>query len=358
MENRVELGSEYNISLDQLSIKNNNLFHCLSQFKNTLYFDSGRSALKHVVQQLEEDTIVLLPEFICESVIKCFHKLKKITFYKIKNDFTIDIDDFKRKANARTKVFFIMHYFGAVQPEEVLQEIKRIANFYNSIIIEDTTHSFFSNSHTIGDYMVCSLRKWMPIPQGGVLYFENNKANVSMPHYEQSQDNQRAYGMILKDLYLKTGGDYNNTYRNIFARAETVLNNQDRPKMMSDLCKFLISCVDIGELISTRRRNYKTVKNYFKEWGVTSPCMIHEENCPLVFLLRVKNRDVLKTFLINNRIYCAVHWPFDGFKAEERQFAKELADQLISLPIDQRYSDEDMEFLIGIMKKYGGTLTF
>ena len=43
---------------------------------------------------------------------------------------------------------------------------------------------------------------------------------------------------------------------------------------------------------------------------------------------------------MEHRIYCAVHWPFDGICGEEREQARKNGDELISLPIDQRYGIE------------------
>ena len=49
----------------------------------------------------------------------------------------------------------------------------------------------------------------------------------------------------------------------------------------------------------------------------------------------MKGRDALRRRLMEHRIYCAVHWPFDGVQADERPLARKLAAQMLSLPIDQ-----------------------
>ena len=70
----MELGSEYNLSLSVLEVKEDNIFNYLSDFSKQFYFDSGRSALKHVALHLGPEEKVLLPEFICESVSSCFNR--------------------------------------------------------------------------------------------------------------------------------------------------------------------------------------------------------------------------------------------------------------------------------------------
>lgn len=44
----MELGSEFNLSLSELTVKGNNIFTFLSEYNNVIYFDSGRSALRHL----------------------------------------------------------------------------------------------------------------------------------------------------------------------------------------------------------------------------------------------------------------------------------------------------------------------
>ena len=78
----MEIGSEYNLRLESLNITKNNLINYLSPF-STLYLSSGRSALRMLYLSISDnDGYVLMPEYICDSVVKCFPKEKKI-LYKI-----------------------------------------------------------------------------------------------------------------------------------------------------------------------------------------------------------------------------------------------------------------------------------
>ena len=87
----MELGSEYDLDLNKLNISSNNLFHYLESY-NCQFFDSGRSALRHI--PFNQNKAVLLPEFICESVSNCFPS-QNIIFYNITEDLQIDLDDLK-----------------------------------------------------------------------------------------------------------------------------------------------------------------------------------------------------------------------------------------------------------------------
>ena len=206
--------------------------------------------------------------------------------------------------------------------------------------------------------MIASIRKWLPIPLGGVLYTKKAQDLPALDHIKTSSDNTRSYGMILKNLFLKNELDCNAKYRQIFTECEEKLDTSDEILQISDFSRFLISCIDIPELIAARRSNYHFLTSELQKIGLQPVCALAENDCPLVFPLRVKNRDSFRSYLMEHKIYCAVHWPFDHFRPEFRPMAQKNAETLISLPIDQRYQKNDMTYLRDIIFQYGGELLF
>lgn len=353
----MELGSEFSLSLSSLNKSDNNLEFYLKEYTDVLYLDSGRSAIRYLSRQLHEMDEVLLPEFICESVINCFN-VDKIHFYRLNNDFTVDVEDIRSKMTQNTKLIFLMHYFGAVQPENVLCEIQDIAKENQCTILEDATHSIFGYKRTIGDYVVASVRKWLPIPRGGVLFTVNDTMKLQRLNLEHCTDNEKAYGMILKDMFLNGRLDCNSEYRDIFVNSERKLDDQTKILSMSDFSQYVASCIDIVEMKQRRQRNYRYLKEQLAKLNLFAAVNLLEEDCPFVFPIRVPNRDMFRKYLIDNKIFCAVHWPADGIKEEERKEAIYNSNTLISLPIDQRYDAKHMDYMVDVIFKYGGELLF
>lgn len=345
----MELGSEYSLSLSDLHTVDDNMFRYLKEY-NCIYTDSGRSALKMLVAGMKR---VLLPEYICESVINCFDK-ENVVFYKITENCGIVESDVINKMVNGIDALFIMHYFGKVQSRDVLDKIHRVANEKGIVIIEDTTQSLFSSTKTIGDYMIASLRKWFPIPKGGVLY--SKKTLPGAVHLKKSDDNERIVAMVLKDLYLNGEVECNTVYRRIFSETEKRIDMSVKPELLSDVSRWLLSCFSVNQIIKKRKSNYMYLKEALGKIGVESVCNINREECPFVFPIRITNRDMLRQYLITQRIYCAVHWPFDGYQINSRVQAFSNARELISLPIDQRYGMTEMDYLIETLKKFGGDL--
>ena len=132
-------------------------------------FDSGRSALRFLGSKIKHK-VVLLPNYICDSVILPFKQLNyEIRFY----DIDINLKPVVNKIHSKDIGIFIhMGYFGF----NTNKDLKKIIDFMRKsgvLIVEDITHSFLSkNKHNfLSDYYLVSLRKWFGIYDGGFTHF-------------------------------------------------------------------------------------------------------------------------------------------------------------------------------------------
>lgn len=348
----MELGSNFNLLLNELNYKEKNVLYYLREYTFVAFFDSGRSALKHLVSLMGEHDRILLPEYICASVINCF-PINNMDFYSLNDDFTVNTESIKGRITSSTRYIYIMHYFGVLQPLFTLRQIREMADAHGCIIIEDTTHGFFSRSSSIGDYQICSIRKWLPIPNGGILYAKDDLLNAfHQIDYNKSTSNDRAYGMIMKSLFLEGILDCNEQYRRIFSETETQLEQQNNINLISDFSRYIITCIDTDSVRLRRRANYELLQSELEKVGLQPAIALDDDECPLVFPIRVSKRDALRQYLMARKIYCAVHWPRDGVMEDQRTFAVDCSDQLLSLPIDQRYGEEEMDYLAEVVKEY------
>ena len=352
----MELGSEYSLSISELDVKENNVFKYLNEY-NAEYFDTGRSALKAILAMLSQTSgTILVPEYMCESVIKCY-AIDKVVFYKIRDDFGIDEDDLMRKIDASVSILFVMNYFGAVNSNTILKKIREAAEVFHFIVIEDVTHSLFSSKASIGDYMVASLRKWLPVPGLGVVYSKKNiPIEIDCSRYNKSRDNEKISAMILKNMYISGQLDCNSTYREIFADCEMRIDNQKEISAASDLSVFIAKCFDVNDIINKRRNNYSYLKGRLlgTEFAPVNKIDIETE-VPFTYVIKLadkEKRDSLRKYLIDNRIYCAVHWPTDGICENERVGHVNNAKTLLSLPIDQRYGSAEMNHLLNVILSF------
>lgn len=350
----MEIGSNYELDVQALKQTDDHIFSYLNR-ADTLYLDSGRSVIR-ALNPLLEKGLILLPNYICESVVRAFGDSFEIQFYRVNEDFSIDLEDLRRKINEKVKAVYIMNYFGLVQAENLLYQILKLKETYHFLIIEDTTHSIFSELHTVGDYCICSLRKWFPIADGGVLYTKKGLLAHFECTFPKKKPSRVFDAMILKHWFLEGKVDSNQLYRMLYQEEEKKLDEQQKIYGISDLSRSLLQYISVIEVIDKRRQNYAQMLQYFEQYSKQGirPVFENVDFVPFVFPIYVEKRDKLREYLMEHQIYCAVHWPLVGTGLCGDIDAEYKANHILSLPIDQRYGEEHMAYLCQILDGFEG----
>jgi hypothetical protein len=65
----------------------------------------------------------------------------------------------------------------------------------------------------------------------------------------------------------------------------------------------------------------------------------------------------LRKFLINNRVYVAKYWPKLAAPPKLTNFTeRQLLNNLLALPIDQRYSTNEIQYVLNLIKTHFNVL--
>ncbi|MFH1401945.1 MAG: aminotransferase class I/II-fold pyridoxal phosphate-dependent enzyme [Parcubacteria group bacterium] len=111
--------------------------------KYAISFNSGRSSLMAILNSLnlEKGSEILLQAFTCNAVPNpvIWSGLKPIYVDASEQTFNIDAEDLRKKITPRSKAVIVQHTFGL--PAE-MDEIQKICQENNLILIEDCAHSF------------------------------------------------------------------------------------------------------------------------------------------------------------------------------------------------------------------------
>ena len=231
MDNSVEIGSHFSL------VKPNN-YH--DNFPNYIRLNSGRACF-HYASQILSDYPILLPNYLCPSIVQEFRQSK--LFYQVNNELEIDYDDLVSKVvNNKLSAVMIIHYFGKID-----KNIDKIINYLRSkdiLIIEDTTHSYLDNNSEYGDIIVSSIRKTLPILDGAIIKTKLllNVRNQYKPKYLLFLF-LRFVGMFLKN-YIKIKW----IWRYILLKADTLLENTKFHNSMSKLSQFIVDHLDLNKL--------------------------------------------------------------------------------------------------------------
>ena len=319
----------------------------------------GRDALKVVAQDNSSCyKNVLMPALSCSSMVSPFvDKGYKATFYALRPDYSADISDIEAKLTNQT-ILVCMNYFGiqAILDED-LQRLRR--EYPSAIFVEDRTHDVLSERITAftPDYTIASIRKWLAVPDGGLLW-TNRDIHTDCSTMDEKYTTIRTSALKRKSAYLKTGDrNIKKEYRLLQAEAVESVNTDKAIRGMSDDSKQILKRIDYQKLISVRRENVNALKTCLQplaDAGRLEFITDAPEKSTLYFPILLSNEDVRDTvqrLAVSYDLYCPVIWPIPRGAEGVSLVAERTANCMLGIPCDQRYSTDDMRMVANTLEK-------
>ena len=230
------------------------------------------------------------------------------------------------------EAFLYTNYFGLKQ-----ECVKRLASIYGNQLVVDNAQAFYSEPLD-GIDTFYSARKFFGVADGAYLYTDKKLAQ----EFQQDVSYERMSHLLKRaDIGAEAG------YKD-FRKNDDSLCNQDI-KMMSKLTESILSSIDYKTISQKRRQNYTFLNDALRESNLIHLDM-DENAVPMVYPYLVKDSS-LKQKLIENKIFVATYWPnvFKWCKPNDWEY--QLTKNLVCLPIDQRYGEDEMIDIIDIVVK-------
>lgn len=294
---------------------------------NAIRLNSGRNAFEYILRAKGYKK-VYLPYYICEVMLEPIKKLKLgYEFYHI-NEQLDPIFNFGRIREEET--FIYPNYFG-LKRETVL----KLSNICPNLII-DNSQAFFDKPLD-GIDTFYSPRKFFGIPDGAYL-FTNKKSKTKL-----TRDNSVArFSHLIKRIDEGAEIGYPD-----FKANNNALKGQSI-RVMSVLTKALLCNIDYNTAIEIRKRNYHFLNENLKQInGLKLPET--NDSVPMVYPYLTAKGKYLRQNLVQKRVFVATYWPnvFTWCNENELEFA--FAEQIVPLPIDQRYNEQKLSVMIHII---------
>lgn len=134
-----------------------------------------------------------------------------------------------------------------------------------------------------------------------------------------------------------------------FLKNEEILSNLPL-KQMSKLTNNLLHGIDYKFIKERRTKNYNYLFDALKK---INKLRLKRIEGGFAYPLYMEDGNELRKKLIANKIYVSTLWPnviTDELKAT---LEYDMALNILPLPCDQRYDEEDMEYMIEIIKREG-----
>jgi dTDP-4-amino-4,6-dideoxygalactose transaminase len=344
---------------------------------SVFYTHKGRTAIRKACGLLgiESSDEILAPSYNCGSEIDpLLSSGAAIKLYRVKTNCQIDFDNLAKSITPKTKAIYVTHYFGFPQP---IDDLKRISQETGLPLIEDCALSLFSKSGsvrlgTIGSMSIFSFPKSLPVPDGGALIVNDSKLKKDgwpLRKAELSEVSPSFLPIIKASVlrFISQANLYRHQYffigrgSNIFFQSAAV--HEGMPEMpisyyydedvsnkgISAISNYLLKKFDVDSIIRKRRKNFLKLlamlsgHNSFEILYSDLPIGV----CPLSFPVIVKNRDELMIKLRELSIDAVAWWKgyHKGLKWDEFPEARFLKDNVLTLPVHQDLSDEDVDYI-------------
>ena len=114
---------------------------------------------------------------------------------------------------------------------------------------------------------------------------------------------------------------------------------------MSKLTQRMMLGIDYEAAAYCRRANYKILQEALGKEN-SLELQLDDDAVPMVYPYFVENGALLRQYLIDHKVFCASYWPnvLEWCKLGDWEY--QLAENLVCLPIDQRYWEEEMNSIL------------
>ena len=282
--------------------------------------NTGRNALEYILRARGYKR-VYLPYYSCEVLLEPFKRLGvEYTFYHINANLEADLQPSLNSDEA----ILCINYFGLKQ-----DHVNALAQRYGKQLIVDNTQAFYARPiDGIDTFYSC--RKFFGVPDGAYLYCDK----VLDAELEQDYSWERMTHLLKRiDVSAEAA------YADFREQSEKLKNNPIRK--MSQLTHSIMASIDYNDVAEKRRQNYLLLdKALGNKNGIT--LSLAADAVPMVYPFFTTDQQ-LRQHLIDNKVYVATYWPnvLDWINTDSTEYT--LTTQLLPLPIDQRYSEEEMK---------------
>lgn len=297
---------------------------------NGVLLNTARNALEYILQTLSEVKKVYLPYYTCEAVIEPLKRLNlSYQFYHINWDFEIA----ETIVLEEGEYLICNNYFGL--KDEYIEELFLQ---YGDRLIVDNAQALFASPPP--NAKACfSTRKFVGVADGGIAtgVVINNLA--SMIYEPTGEHNNHLY--IRKELGAEAGFSHYQTN-------ECKLDNQPIRRMSLSTYDILTH-INYYKVIEQRKKNYTYLEKALNISNQLKLPSCNSFKCPMVYPYLNNEKRNLRQRLISQKIFVARYWPNVLEWTTNDSLEYYFANQILPLPIDQRYDERDMQRIIEII---------
>ena len=301
---------------------------------HALRLNAGRYALEYVLKARGYRRLYL-PYYICDSVLQPIVRFgMDYEFYHIDEQ----LEPATELHPKGDEAVLYVNYFGLKN-----RFASSFCYAYRNTIL-DQTQAFYSESGNSSEdpNVQCdtfySCRKYFGVPDGAYLY-TNCLLEEELPQDESFE----RMTFLTKRIDRSPQEGY----------ADFHVNDKNLStvgmRRMSKLTQVMMSGINYTAKANRRIQNFHVLDKVLRDSN-RFKWTIDYGTVPLVYPYYIEDGAKLRQYLIDHQVFCARYWPnvLEWCQPDDWEF--QLAENLVCIPIDQRYGDSDMQVIIDLIK--------
>lgn len=330
-------------------------FESLGKYdRDVIFLRSGREALLLAAISIGEKQTILLPAYCCWSMSVPFEKAGyKIIYYRLNEDLTIDLDYLNHLlVTEKPHVILTMNFYGSSFTNYAIENIKKFSD--RIIVIEDFSHCTFSFKqiyNTKVDIYISSIRKSVGICDGAVILSKLRLKKESIIE-DLTDFSEIRYKAQKGKAYYKWSNNQHNKCDFLLElrKGESIINEFNNIYSISKRASYMLRLINSEEIAYARRENMKHLIQLLKDKVRMLPGVERAlAGAPFSLPILLDNRDILQSRFSKLGLYAPVLWPINEDAQKVCEVSKAFAEQMLSIPIDQRYDWNDIEQIAEII---------
>ncbi len=325
-----------------------------------VYFSLCREALYAIADSLcKTNKRVLLPAYTCDTVITPFKELGwECHYFSVDKNLRMNSDSVRAQYKQHQISLIVVHpYYGMELNQEEEALLKELHEQGCRIVVDVTQGIYTKQNLDFVDYYVGSYRKWFKVPDGAFLKSKQGAASIPQPLVENDDFVAvQTSAMYLRGAYFRS---QNQLIKDISIKlnkkAEGQIDHHITPHKMSSFSYSIFKEKREDQCQTSRVENYRYLfENLSKIEEIEVVCrdMGEVKTAPLYFTFYTQDRKALQLALAEEHIYAPVIWPVVYDEVIIDESIRYIYDSLLAIPIDQRYTQEDMAKVVEIINRH------
>ena len=303
-------------------------YHLPMLHEGAIALNCGRNALAYLLRARNIKRL-WLPKFICDSVTGvCEREQVPYSFYSIGLDF-LPSQEIQLGEN---EWFYFVNYYSQFSNEIIYQFVQK----YERVIVDNAQSYFQEPIPHVDTLYTC--RKYYGVADGAFLYTD------AILDEELSTDESFERMHFLLGRYERTASEFYSEYidNNKSFSAEPI-------KRMSKLTCNLLHGIDYERVRTIRQNNYSCLHQALCKWNKLK---LSDKPGTFMYPFFLNNGREVRKRLQEKKIYIPTLWPSVYKIATSDSMEYKMAENILPLPIDQRYSRNDLTYMLKCLLEF------